>query len=381
MKILFTASQETCLNNIIEIQKTNLKENYNFLSTFISQHNLNDFSNYELSHLKDLHFDIKNLNLPIYLSKNTDRKLNFFKRYLIYFKNYNLIKYLVDTHDVFIFSPGGFFEHKIAYKAKKYGKKTVLIEGGIQSFDKLELHYLNVLGSRISKKLKNLFNLDIFKLLIINDAYQEVDFLVTTGSFSKTVWKEQGIPENKILDIGVPRYSNLSSPNKIKNQKNIVYATGSYIFHNDLKGEEEDLKNIKELYALIKEKRLENIFNIMVHPREMDNSEKLLYTSNMKINQISKDNELFSHSSLLLSRHSSLVYEHLASKSNAYFYKPNSSRESIPNVEFTIYDKQQLNSVLDLYIENKLIQNFNLVSDAISNSTNLSTKLILDKCL
>ena len=116
MKILFTASQETCLNNIIEIQKTNLKENYNFLSTFISQHNLNDFSNYELSHLKDLHFDIKNLNLPIYLSKNTDRKLNFFKRYLIYFKNYNLIKNLVDTHDVFIFSPGGFFEHKIAYK-------------------------------------------------------------------------------------------------------------------------------------------------------------------------------------------------------------------------------------------------------------------------
>ena len=129
MKILFTASQETCLNNIVEIQKTNLKENYNFLSTFISQHNLNDFSNYELSQLKDLHFDIKNLNLPIYLSKNTDRKLNFFKRYLIYFKNYNLIKNLVDTHDVFIFSPGGFFEHKIAYKAKKYGKKTVLIEG------------------------------------------------------------------------------------------------------------------------------------------------------------------------------------------------------------------------------------------------------------
>ena len=103
MKILFTASQETCLNNIVEIQKTNLKENYNFLSTFISQHNLNDFSNYELSQLKDLHFDIKNLNLPIYLSKNTDRKLNFFKRYLIYFKNYNLIKNLVDTHDVFIF--------------------------------------------------------------------------------------------------------------------------------------------------------------------------------------------------------------------------------------------------------------------------------------
>ena len=56
MKILFTASQETCLNNIVEIQKTNLKENYNFLSTFISQHNLNDFSNYELSQLKDLTF-------------------------------------------------------------------------------------------------------------------------------------------------------------------------------------------------------------------------------------------------------------------------------------------------------------------------------------
>ena len=64
-------------------------------------------------------------------------------------------------------------------------EKTVLIEGGIQSFDKLELNYLNVLGTKISKKLKNLFNLDIFKLLIINDPYQEVDFLVTTGRFSK----------------------------------------------------------------------------------------------------------------------------------------------------------------------------------------------------
>ena len=72
-----------------------------------------------------------------------------------------------------------------------------MIEGGIQSFDKLELNYLNILGTKISKKVKNFFNLNIFKFLIINDSYQEVDYLVTTGKFSKSAWKELGIPGNK----------------------------------------------------------------------------------------------------------------------------------------------------------------------------------------
>lgn len=379
MKILFTASQETCLENIIEIQKTNLGEKYNFSSTFLSHNNINEFSNYNFSKIKKLNLEIKKLKLPSFFKKNNERKFKLIKRYLIYLYNYKLISNLVESHNVFIFSPGGFLEHKIAYKFKKRGKKTILIEGGIQSFSNLELNEFESSGKKVSKIIKQIFKLNLFKFLNINDPYQEVDHLVVAGKFSKTVWSELGIEKDKILDIGVPRYKSLCiADNRLNKPKNIAYATGSYNFHNDYKGEEDDLNNIIEIHKLLKKKKLLNVFNIIIHPRDNIESDKISYIKSMQLNMITKDSENFSQNSLLLSRHSSMIYEHLISKSNAYFYKPNSFRREIPHNEFTIQNEEQLDKVLNMFLKDELFQDFELANDVISETTYKSTNIILN---
>jgi len=379
MNILFTASQETCLENIIEIQKTNLDEGYKFSSTFLSHNNINQFSTYSLSKLKKLNLNIKKLQLPSFFNKNNQQKFKLIKRYFIYFYNYKLISNLVESHNAFIFSPGGFLEHKIAYKFKKRGKKTIMIEGGIQSFSNLELNQFERSGKKISKKIKQIFKLNVFKFLNINDPYQEVDHLVVTGKFSKTVWSELGIEKDKILDIGVPRYKSLCFDNNILNKpKNIAYATGSYIFHNDFRGEEDDLNNIIEIHKLLKKKKLLNVFNIIIHPRDNFESDKISYIKSMHLNMITKDSEYFSQNSLLLSRQSSMIYEQLKSKSNAYFYKPYSFRKEIPHNEFTIQNEEHLDKVVNMFLKDELFQDFELANDVISETTYKSTNIILN---
>lgn len=381
MNILFTASQETCLKNIVEIQKLNIEKNLVFESTFINQGNVFTFSNYDLAEIKRLKFKVKNLTLPLNIKKISDRKLGIVKRYLIYLSNYKLIDNLIRNHDVFIFSPGGFLEHKIAYRAKKYGKKTIFIEGGLQ-FGKVKINIINSLGISLAKLIKRIFNLNLFKFLIINDHYQEIDYLITTGNFSKTVWRDLGVPKEKIYDIGVPRYKNLFQLHRDQNQdKNIVYATGAYIFHNDFKGEIQDLNNIKELYEIISNEDLTSKFHVLVHPRDSDDGEKIFYLKSKNINIIKSNDKLLEKNCLLLTRNSTMVYEYLISGRNGYYYKPDSFRENIPHLDFRIYQGEQLSKIIKLYIRNKIIQNRELVYDIISETTEKSSEIIIEKCI
>lgn len=381
MKILFTASQETCLKNIIEIQKLNIEKNFVFESTFINQSNVFTFSNYDLAEIKKLKFKVNNLTLPFSFKKISDRKLGIVKRYLIYLSNFKLIDDLVKNHDVFIFSPGGFLEHKIAYRAKKYGKKTIFIEGGLQ-FGEAKVNKINYLGMSLAKLIKQIFNLNLFKFLIINDHYQELDYLITTGSFSKIVWSDLGVPEEKIYDIGVPRYKNLFQLNTHQSQdKNIIYATGAYIFHNDLKGEIQDLNNIKELYEIICNEDLTNKFHVLVHPRDSDDGEKILYLKSKNINIIKSDNKVLENNCLLLTRNSTMVYEFIISGRNGYYYKPDSFRESIPHLDFRIYQSEQLSEFIKLFIRNTIIQNRELAYNIISKTTEQSSEIIIEKCV
>lgn len=381
MKILFTASQETCLKNIIEIQKLNIEKNLVFESTFINQSNVFTFSNYDLAEIKGLKFKVKNLTLPLNIKKISDRKLGIVKRYLIYISNYKLIDNLIKNHDVFIFSPGGFLEHKIAYKAKKYGKKTIFIEGGLQ-FGKVKINKINSLGMAIAKLIKRIFNLNLFKFLIINDHYQELDYLITTGSFSKTVWSDLGVPEEKIYDIGVPRYKNLFQYHTNQNQdKNIVYATGAYIFHNDSNGEIQDLNNIKELYEIIRKEDLTDKFYVLVHPRDSDDGEKIFYLKSKNINIIESNDKVLKKNCLLLTRNSTMVYEYLISNRPGYYYKPDSSRETIPHLDFRINQIEHLSKIIKLFISNKIIQNKELAYEIISETTERSSEIIIEKCV
>tara|TARA_B100001559_G_scaffold302357_1_gene290040 strand:+ start:328 stop:1497 length:1170 start_codon:yes stop_codon:yes gene_type:complete len=381
MKILFTASQETCLKNIIEIQKLNTEKNFVFESTFINQSNVFTFSNYDLAEIKKLKFKVNNLTLPFNFKKISDRKLGIVKRYLIYLSNFKLIDDLVKNHDVFIFSPGGFLEHKIAYRAKKYGKKTIFIEGGLQ-FGEAKVNKINYLGMSLAKLIKQIFNLNLFKFLIINDHYQELDYLITTGSFSKIVWSDLGVPEEKIYDIGVPRYKNLFQLHTHQSQdKNIIYATGAYIFHNDLKGEIQDLNNIKELYEIICNEDLTNKFHVLVHPRDSDDGEKILYLKSKNINIIKSDDKVLEKNCLLLTRNSTMVYEFIISGRNGYYYKPDSFRESIPHLDFRIYQSEQLSEFIKLFIRNTIIQNRELAYNIISKTTEQSSEIIIEKCV
>lgn len=381
MKILFTASQETCLKNIIEIQKLNTEKNFVFESTFINQSNVFTFSNYDLAEIKKLKFKVNNLTLPFNFKKISDRKLGIVKRYLIYLSNFKLIDDLVKNHDVFIFSPGGFLEHKIAYRAKKYGKKTIFIEGGLQ-FGEAKVNKINYLGMSLAKLIKQIFNLNLFKFLIINDHYQELDYLITTGSFSKIVWGDLGVPEEKIYDIGVPRYKNLFQLHTHQSQdKNIIYATGAYIFHNDLKGEIQDLNNIKELYEIICNEDLTNKFHVLVHPRDSDDGEKILYLKSKNINIIKSDDKILEKNCLLLTRNSTMVYEFIISGRNGYYYKPDSFRESIPHLDFRIYQSEQLSEFIKLFIRNTIIQNRELAYNIISKTTEQSSEIIIEKCV
>ncbi len=381
MKILFTASQETCLKNIIEIQKLNTEKNFVFESTFINQSNVFTFSNYDLAEIKKLKFKVNNLTLPFNFKKISDRKLGIVKRYLIYLSNFKLIDDLVKNHDVFIFSPGGFLEHKIAYRAKKYGKKTIFIEGGLQ-FGEAKVNKINYLGMSLAKLIKQIFNLNLFKFLIINDHYQELDYLITTGSFSKIVWSDLGVPEEKIYDIGVPRYKNLFQLHTHQSQdKNIIYATGAYIFHNDLKGEIQDLNNIKELYEIICNEDLTNKFHVLVHPRDSDDGEKILYLKSKNINIIKSDDKVLEKNCLLLTRNSTMVYEFIISGRNGYYYKPDSFRESIPHLDFRIYQSEQLSEYIKLFIRNTIIQNRELAYNIISKTTEQSSEIIIEKCV
>ena len=80
MKILFTASQETCLKNIIEIQKLNIEKNLVFESTFINQSNVFTFSNYDLAKIKGLKF----IECKLFLIMTLKVSMGLFRKLSIY---------------------------------------------------------------------------------------------------------------------------------------------------------------------------------------------------------------------------------------------------------------------------------------------------------
>ena len=107
----------------------------------------------------------------------------------------------------------------------------------------------------------------------------------------------------------------------------------------------------------------------------------MLYLKSKNINIIKSNDRLLEKNCLLLTRNSTMVYEYLISGRNGYYYKPDSFRENIPHLDFRIYQSEQLSEIIKLYIRNKIIQNRDLVYDIISETTEKSSEIIIEKCI
>ena len=208
MKVLFTSSQETCLENIYELIKFKNQQNESEIQhTFINQKNIYTYCKYEIDDINRLKLNVINFNHPRGLNKFSTQRPNLILRKYFLFKNKQLIKKLVTNHSVFVFSPGGFVEYEIAYQMKKKGKKTILIEGGLQPFDieKKQLVFEKI-NNLIISFISSIFSIKYFKFGPFKRKFQELDYVVTTGKSSSLIWMENGLPLEKIYEVGVPRY-------------------------------------------------------------------------------------------------------------------------------------------------------------------------------
>ena len=383
MKILYTASQETGLDNLVELIKNTEQDKEFTTPTFISQNNLFTYSTYKDKEIKSLGFSIEKFYMPPYLAKISQRKPPRLLRYLISLLNRKKITELSKEHDIFIFSPGGFLEYMVALRMKRYGKKTIMIEAGLPLFDIQHIKAINKVQLKLSRMIKKIFHIKILKFGLLNDYFQEIDHLVVSGEMSKSRWLENGFPKDKISEIGVPRYGSLfikRNEGQSSERKLIVYATGAYQLHDDLIGFEEDFKNFKDLVNIVNE-NFDNVgLGVLVHPR--DSREPSLYKeilSRVEIGIYHSQDSIPIPNYLLISRRSSLVYEYIVSGQLAYFYKPNANNEIYPNRNLTVNTKEKLRDKISSYIsdsEPEALIDYGFT--AISNITPKSAQTILE---
>jgi len=81
MKVLFTSSQETCLENIYEL--INFKNQHNkseIQNTFINQKNIFTYCKYKIDDINRLKLNVINFNLPRGLNKFSSTRPNLILR-------------------------------------------------------------------------------------------------------------------------------------------------------------------------------------------------------------------------------------------------------------------------------------------------------------
>ena len=379
MKVLFTSSQETCLENINQLrnfQNNNIKKETE--GSFLNQNNVFTYCQYEIEDINKLKLDVLHLKFPKSLNKFSNRKPNFLLRKLFLILNKNLIEQLVDNHSVFVFSPGGFIEYEIAYKMKKQGKKTILIEGGLQPFDKSKERILiKTLNNFVSFIISNIFKLKLFKFGPFKIKFQELDYVVTTGNSSSLIWNDSGLSSEKIIEAGVPRFEKYFAVSDIKSdEKIIIYGTGAYNFHSDVYGEKKDKEILKNIYEFMKKDYPGTKFYVSVHPR--DNNFEILNKFPREL-LIDSTHEIFRNSNyLFLSRRSSMVYEYTLLGRPAYFVQPESSRINFPVEDLILNNMDELKQKISSFLTQDLVVDKSLAYGTITKDTIVSSSLIND---
>ena len=145
------------------------------------------------------------------------RSLNKLSKLLLLFTKFFAIKKYRDQYDIYIFSPGGFYEGLLSKEFNNKFKNTYFIEAGTKIY--LYLDSQKDLEPK-SKFLKNI------------SAY------FTTGESPKMKLENFTNHKNIIYNFGVPRYSEIISTHKVsksyKSQKisDILYLTSAASYHN-----------------------------------------------------------------------------------------------------------------------------------------------------
>ena len=191
------------------------------------------------------------------------RNLNKISKLLFIFSKFFTIKKYGKNYDIYIFSPGGFYEGLLSREFKNNFKNTYFIEAGVKIY-----LYLN---SQNELQPKNSF-------------LKNISGYFTTGENPKNKLENFTNQKNLIYNYGVPRYSNIISIHKIskfyksKKIKNLLYLTSAASYHRIDWEESWQTRAIEDIVnSSITDKY---VLNIKVHPR--DNFEKYKQYENVR---------------------------------------------------------------------------------------------------
>ena len=262
MENILPIAQKLCENELNEVSLLDLRELYG--QPKISFQNLN---NIFVKSENSIYKNIRNLT-----------KIN--KAVFTFTKIVNIRNY-ANQFDKFIFSPGGFYEGLIAKSFVKNNKKTFFIEAGVKI-------YL-FLKSQKSLQPKNNF-------------LNNVTEYFTTGEITKDNLENFTSEQNKIFNLGVPRYSKIVSihknlkPFNPKQIKHLLFLTSASKYH-EMRWEEKWQKTIIE--DLVNSPLIDGfVLNIKVHPRDDNNNYKkfeqkknvnILYNTNIEADILQND--------------------------------------------------------------------------------------------
>ena len=297
------------------------------------------------------------------------RSLNKLSKLLLLFTKFFAIKKYRDQYDIYIFSPGGFYEGLLSKEFNNKFKNTYFIEAGTKIY--LYLDSQKDLEPK-SKFLKNI------------SAY------FTTGESPKMKLENFTNHKNIIYNFGVPRYSEIISTHKVsksyKSQKisDILYLTSAASYHNI---DWEDSWQSKTISEIVNSDLTKNyVLNIKVHPR--DDSEKykkyegvknvnILYETDIEIDVKNND--------CIISGPSSSIHEvsflgkvyTILWPFDDYENEYLSSESLVQNVEDLNYRISKLDN--DLIFQNNLFSNQLLEAQKFINiDSDTSTKNIIE---
>ncbi len=193
-------------------------------------------------------------NISIFREKSSFkniRNLNKLSKLVFLFTKIFTLKKYGDKYDIYIFSPGGFYEGLIAKEFCNKNKHTYFIEAGVKIYLYLDSQ----------KDLKPKINF-----------LKNISGYFTTGENPKNKLKNFVNQKNIIYNYGVPRYSEIiskhkySNPHKTQSIRNLLYLTSAASYHNIDWEDSWQAKIISEIVnsAITEKYKL----NIKVHPRD-----------------------------------------------------------------------------------------------------------------
>ena len=201
---------------------------------------------------------ISNLEIPKNIKVIKDRSifknirnLNKLNKLIFLFSKFLKIKYFGTYFDVYIFSPGGFYEGRLTKKFRNNSKKTYFIEAGAKI-------YL-FLNSQKELQPKKTF-------------LDNVNGYFTTGESPKIKLETFTNKKSVIFNYGVPRYANIVGSYKTSNNyqsqqiNNLLFLTSAASYH---KVDWESSWQAKIIEEIINSSLLDSyILNVKVHPRD-----------------------------------------------------------------------------------------------------------------